>query len=110
MNPKQAWIEQGLEPVLDDAAKANFVTADQILGPGRNVNVVRARRQLVRSLRGAPYQRSWNEIAALMQRDAATVQAMMHPLPSRNPHASSRRAVEDLMAAIDAAIEEMRCA
>jgi chromosomal replication initiation ATPase DnaA len=102
----------GLLPVVDQIADEHHVTVDDILGVSRSSNIVSARRHVAHVLRAAPYNRSLNEIAALMGKDQSSIGSMLKKA-APSPHvevSASTPDVDELLLALAVARGVLRCA
>lgn len=70
---RDRFVAAGLFDVLVDAARAHYVSVDDVLGRARTPHAVAARRQVAVALRGDPYRRSYSEIGKLLGRDHTSI-------------------------------------
>ncbi len=105
-NPKRLleMIEaRGLRSLFEAIARDHYVTVPQVLSGARTRTATAARLRICEALRRPPYRLTHRDIGDLIGRDTSTVIKLMH-------RRSGARSAIDLMVAIDAALEEMRCA
>jgi chromosomal replication initiation ATPase DnaA len=94
---------RGLIDLARGIAADHCVTVGDLIGDQSCATNMRARREFVRVLR-LEHRLSYPEIGALLDRDHSTIMAMMRLRGALKP----RKAMRELMASVDAALEEMR--